>query len=122
MQDTVQEMAKDMKKSTTGQTQASASQLYDFMKRVRAGQPISNYELMKFATLFNDELTLDNLERIHLINLCRFVGISPFGTDAFLVSRLRNHLREIRVRDRHLLAPNPLCSAAVLPISVACAD
>lgn len=91
-------MAKDMKTKSTGKTQASASQLYDFMKRVRAGEPISNYELMKFASLFNDELTLDNLERIHLVNLCRFVGISPFGTDAFLASRLRNHLAEIKAR------------------------
>ena len=97
LQDTVQEMAQDMKTKSTGKTQASASQLYDFMKRVRAGEPVSNYELMKFASLFNDELTLDNLERIHLVNLCRFVGISPFGTDAFLVSRLRNHLAEIKV-------------------------
>jgi len=115
-QDTVQEMAKDMKSKSTGQTQASASQLYDFMKRVRAGEPISNYELMKFTPLFNDELTLDNLERVHLVNLCRFVGISPFGTDAFLVSRLRHHLGEIRVRlsPRHpaLLADRcrpPIC-------------
>ena len=97
LQDTVQEMAKDMKSKSTGQTQASASQLYDFMKRVRAGEPISNYELMKFTPLFNDELTLDNLERVHLVNLCRFVGISPFGTDAFLVSRLRHHLGDLRV-------------------------
>ena len=55
--------------------------------QVRAGEPVSQYEIVKFAQLFNDELTLDNLERIHLVNLCRFVGIQPFGTDAFLVSR-----------------------------------
>ncbi len=53
--------------------------------QVRAGAPVSQYEIVKFAQLFNDELTLDNLERIHLVNLCRFVGIQPFGTDAFLV-------------------------------------
>lgn len=33
-QDTVQEMAKNMKSSTTGAIQASAAELYDFMKRV----------------------------------------------------------------------------------------
>ena len=53
--------------------------------QVRAGEPVSQYDVVKFAQLFNDELTLDNLERIHLVNLCRFVGIQPFGTDAFLV-------------------------------------
>ena len=33
-QDTVAEMAKNMKSNRTGETQASASELYDFMKRV----------------------------------------------------------------------------------------
>jgi len=65
---------------------------------VRAGEVVSQYEIMRFAQLFNDELTLDNLERIHLVNLCRFVGIQPFGTDAFLVSRLRTHLAAIKAR------------------------
>ena len=65
--------------------------------QVRAGEVVSQYEIMRFAQLFNDELTLDNLERIHLVNLCRFVGIQPFGTDAFLVSRLRTHLAAIKV-------------------------
>ena len=35
-QDTVQEMAKDMKSNKTGATQASAAELYDFLRRVRA--------------------------------------------------------------------------------------
>ncbi len=34
LQDTVAEMAKNMKSNKTGATQASASELYDFMKRV----------------------------------------------------------------------------------------
>ena len=65
--------------------------------QVRAGESVNNYEITRFAQLFNDELTLDNLERIHLVNLCRFVGIPPFGTDAFLASRLRAHLARIKV-------------------------
>lgn len=43
--------------------------------------------------------------RVQLVSLCRFVGIQPFGTDAFLRSRLRRHLLEIKVRWRH---PNPI--------------
>ena len=66
--------------------------------QVRAGESVNNYEITRFAQLFNDELTLDNLERIQLVNLCRFVGIPPFGTDAFLASRLRAHLARIKVR------------------------
>ena len=66
--------------------------------QIRSGEHVNNYEITKFAQLFNDELTLDNLERIHLVNLCRFVGISPFGTDNFLVTRLRGHLYRIKVQ------------------------
>lgn len=54
---------------------------------------------MRFARLFNDELTLDNLERVQLVSMCHFVGISPFGTDAFLRSRLRKHLGQIKNDD-----------------------
>ena len=65
---------------------------------MRAGERVDNSQLIKFAQLFNDELTLDNLERVHLVNLCRFVGITPFGTDEFLRSRLRARLSAIKVR------------------------
>ena len=39
------------------------AELYQFMKKVRAGEAVSSDELLRFAKLFNDELTLDNLER-----------------------------------------------------------
>ena len=80
------------------------------LQRVRSvrcgrGRRWTTQELVKFAQLFNDELTLDNLERIHLVNLCRFVGIQPFGTDTFLVARLRSHLHTIKARTRPAAAP-----------------
>ncbi|GAB4818097.1 hypothetical protein N2152v2_005143 [Parachlorella kessleri] len=102
LQETVTEMAVDMQKQRTGETATSAAELYRFMQKVRAGEEVSTQELLKFAKLFNDELTLDNLERVQLVSLCRFVGIQPFGTDAFLRSRLRAHLREIKADDREI--------------------
>lgn len=69
--------------------------------QVRAGEEVDNAELVKFAQLFNDELTLDNLERVHLTNLCRFIGVTPFGTDEFLRVRLRARLAAIKVRPHH---------------------
>lgn len=35
--------------------------------QVRSGETVENHELLRFATLFNDELTLDNLERVQLV-------------------------------------------------------
>ena len=100
LQDTVAEMARGMRSSAAGPTAASAADLYAFMKRVRAGEAVSAYEVTRFASLFSDELTLDNLPRVQLASLCRFVGIQPFGTDAFLAARLRGHLARIKADDR----------------------
>ena len=70
---------------------------------MRAGEPVDNMDLVKFAQLFNDELTLDNLERVHLVNLCRFIGVTPFGTDDFLRVRLRARLSAIKVQCRYTM-------------------
>lgn len=106
LQDTMLEMADDVagRGSSSDKTRASAADLYRFIERVRSDEPVSADELLKFAKLFNDELTLDNLSRDQLVSLCRFVGISPFGTDSFLRSRLRHHLREIKEDDREIRA------------------
>lgn len=67
LQDTVAEMAGDMTRDRHGDTKTSAAELYDFMQRVRAGEQVETSDLLKFAKLFNDELTLDNLERVQLV-------------------------------------------------------
>lgn len=45
-QDTVEEMAKDLRDARSGETAASAEELMAFMNRVRSGQPVSNKELL----------------------------------------------------------------------------
>jgi len=42
--------------------------------QVRSGQEVENAEIVRFARLFNDELTLDNLERVQVGR-----GIGPLG-------------------------------------------
>lgn len=71
LQQTVAEVAKDVKRSSSGAVAADAKALYSFLKDVRAGQAVSNKDIIQFATLFNDELTLDNLDRVHLVTLCQ---------------------------------------------------
>ena len=71
LQQTVGEVAKDVRQNRTGATAADAKALYTFLKDVRAGRDVSNKDIMQFATLFNDELTLDNLDRVHLVTLCQ---------------------------------------------------
>jgi LETM1 and EF-hand domain-containing protein 1 len=92
LQDTVKEMAKEVKNSQSGETRKTAEDLDKFLNRVRSlvslsslvfllsffcltcmsfifiqvrtGALVSNDEILGFAKLFNDELTLDNISRL----------------------------------------------------------
>ncbi|KAL9388993.1 hypothetical protein Peur_017598 [Populus x canadensis] len=64
LQDTVKEMAKEVQNSRSGEAKQTAGDLDEFMNKVRTGSRVSNEEILGFAKLFNDELTLDNISRI----------------------------------------------------------
>lgn len=71
LQQTVGELAKDVKKSSSGEVADEAKALQVFLSDVREGKNVRNADIVKFARLFNDELTLDNLDRVHLLTLCQ---------------------------------------------------
>ncbi|CAG7905319.1 unnamed protein product [Brassica rapa] len=125
LQETAKEMAKEVKHSRTGEARQTAEDL------VRKGRLVQNDEILGFAKLFNDELTLDNISRfvapfrlnlrdvllcVHvltslssiyrprLVSMCRIMGISPYGTDAYLRYMLRKRLRSIKEDDKLIRA------------------
>ncbi|MCO5571141.1 hypothetical protein L7F22_024875 [Adiantum nelumboides] len=100
LQDTVKEMAKEIKATRTGDVKRTAEDLDEFMNRVRTGEKVSNNDILGFAKLFNDEVTLDNLSRPRLISMCKYMGIKPYGTDAYLCYMLRSKLAGIKNDDR----------------------
>lgn len=100
LQDTVADMAKKLKSNRTGSVQLQAKDLYTFMGKVRAGEAISNEDIIKFGGLFKDELTLDNLDRTQLVSMCSMLGVSPFGTDVFLRFQLRNMMHRVKMDDK----------------------
>ncbi|KAJ4866897.1 LETM1-like protein [Raphanus sativus] len=104
LQDTVKEMAKEVQTSRSGEIKKTAEDLDGFMNNVRRGVGVSNDEILGFAKLFNDELTLDNINRPRLVNMCKYMGISPFGTDAYLRYMLRKRLQEIKKDDKLIKA------------------
>ncbi|OWM72290.1 mitochondrial proton/calcium exchanger protein [Punica granatum] len=104
LQDTVKEMAKEVQNSRSGEIKKTAADLDEFMNKVRTGARVSNEEILGFAKLFNDELTLDNISRPRLVNMCKYMGISPYGTDAYLRYMLRKRLQEIKTDDRMIQA------------------
>ncbi|KAL4388034.1 hypothetical protein GQ457_09G013300 [Hibiscus cannabinus] len=67
----------------------TAEDLDEFLNRVRRGAGVSNDDILGFAKLFNDELTIDNISRPRLVYMCKYMGISPmhicvicFGKDS----------------------------------------
>eukprot|EP00240_Pyramimonas_obovata_P001874 CAMPEP_0118928740 /NCGR_PEP_ID=MMETSP1169-20130426/5922_1 /TAXON_ID=36882 /ORGANISM="Pyramimonas obovata, Strain CCMP722" /LENGTH=507 /DNA_ID=CAMNT_0006870785 /DNA_START=316 /DNA_END=1836 /DNA_ORIENTATION=- len=101
LQDCVEEKAKKMKKnSECAEKQLQSRELYGLINKVRAGQEIENEQFIQFATLFSDQFTLDNLGRVQLVAMCKFLGLNAFGTDNYLRFTLRKRLSEIKKDDR----------------------
>ncbi|KAL6223693.1 hypothetical protein ACLB2K_002552 [Fragaria x ananassa] len=104
LQDMAKEMAKEVQNSRSGEIKQTAEDLDEFLNRLRTGAGVSNEEILGFAKLFNDELTLDNISRPRLVNMCKYMGISPYGTDAYLRYMLRKRLSRIKADDKLIQA------------------
>ncbi|WVZ74678.1 hypothetical protein U9M48_022837 [Paspalum notatum var. saurae] len=104
LQDTAKEMAKEVQTSRSGDIKQTAEDLDEFLNKVRRGEHVSNDEILSFAKLFNDELTLDNMSRPRLVNMCKYMGIRPFGTDHYLRFMLRKKLQDIKNDDKMIQA------------------
>lgn len=55
---------------------------------------------MKFSPLFENKLTLDNLDRPQLSALCKLLGISTLGPDRYLRFSLHMKLRNLEADDK----------------------
>ncbi|CAM9092745.1 unnamed protein product [Laminaria digitata] len=104
LQETVTAMA--VKKKTRaedgGESEATTGELTEFIEKAKMGE-ITNQDIPKFAKLFKDELTMDNISRSGLVNMCRYMGLPPFGNDNFLRFQLRSKLRAITQDDQRIL-------------------
>jgi LETM1 and EF-hand domain-containing protein 1 len=64
------------------------------------GNVASTNEIMKFAKLFEDELTLDALNRQQLLALCRVLEVNTIGMTNILRFQLNMKLRNLAADDR----------------------
>ncbi|CAN0315929.1 unnamed protein product, partial [Ectocarpus sp. 12 AP-2014] len=106
LQETVTAMA--VKKKTRHdsmdgeESEATTGELTEFIEKAKMGE-ITNQDIPKFAKMFKDELTMDNISRSGLVNMCRYMGLPPFGNDNFLRYCLRSKLRAITQDDQRIL-------------------
>eukprot|EP00281_Chroomonas_sp_CCMP1168_P022631 CAMPEP_0206232938 /NCGR_PEP_ID=MMETSP0047_2-20121206/11699_1 /ASSEMBLY_ACC=CAM_ASM_000192 /TAXON_ID=195065 /ORGANISM="Chroomonas mesostigmatica_cf, Strain CCMP1168" /LENGTH=986 /DNA_ID=CAMNT_0053656741 /DNA_START=12 /DNA_END=2972 /DNA_ORIENTATION=+ len=98
LQSTVEHMALEIRKND--KNSVTAEEFVHFMRRVREGDPsCTNEDIVKFSKLFTDDITLDTVGRAQLVNLCRLLDITPFGSDAFLKYLLLQRMKAIKADD-----------------------
>lgn len=90
------------KEETVKQEQSAAAML-DFMAKARSGEILPADVIIQFASHFHDDLTLDNMPRMQLINMCRYMNIPPYGGDNFLRFQLRHKIRTLVEDDQRIL-------------------
>ena len=106
LQDTLEETALKASGGSVGQEAAEPSlnqKFAAFMIKVRTkGQQPTNEEIMKYSSLFENELTLDNLDRPKLIALCKILDVNTLAnipTNHILRFQLRMKLRQLEADD-----------------------
>jgi len=81
----------------------SAASMLEFLEKARNGEPVPPDIILRYATYFQDDLTLDNMPRMQLINMCKYMSIPPYGSDSFLRFQLRHKIRVLKEDDQRIL-------------------
>jgi LETM1 and EF-hand domain-containing protein 1, mitochondrial len=97
LQKTLDDMAVQSKEHRS----EAAKEFSEFFQRLRSsGGHATNEEIMKFSKLFEDEITLDSLNRQQLLAICRVLEVNTIGTSNILQFQLRMKLRSLAADDR----------------------
>ncbi|KAM6432499.1 LETM1 domain-containing protein LETM2, mitochondrial isoform X1 [Python bivittatus] len=116
LQETIAELARRNKANTGAATQLFSS----YVQKVRhSGQQPSTQEIVQFSKLFEDELTLEHLERPQLVILCKLLELQPIGTNNLLRFQLLMKLRSIKADDE-MIAKEGVNGLSVSELQSAC--
>ncbi|XP_061449091.1 LETM1 domain-containing protein LETM2, mitochondrial isoform X2 [Rhineura floridana] len=116
LQETIAELARRNKASTGEATKQFSS----YVQQVRhSGQQPSTQEIVRFSKLFEDELTLEHLERPQLVVLCKLLELQPIGTNNLLRFQLLMKLRSIKADDE-MIAKEGVNGLSVSELQSAC--
>ena len=81
----------------------SAASMLEFLDRARQGEMLPPDVIVQYAKYFQDDLTLDNMPRMQLVNMCRYMQLQPYGADAFLRFQLRHRIRQLKEDDQRII-------------------
>ncbi|KAJ7999831.1 hypothetical protein DPEC_G00198490 [Dallia pectoralis] len=118
LQETIGEMALRNKAKAAGSEETQKFSTY-VQKMCHAGEQPSTKEIVKFTKLFEDELTLEHLERPQLVALCKLLELQPIGTNNLLRFQLMMQLRTIKADDQ-MISAEGVAAMSVSELQVAC--
>ncbi len=107
--------------SSAASAASAAEKMMGILQAVRAGQRVDNNQLVAVASLFQDDITLDNLSRPHLIAMCKYMKLSGYGSNTALRERLRDAIEEIR-EDDELIEKEGIDTLTMEELKEACRD
>lgn len=118
LQETIAEMAQRNK--AKAQTQDETQRFSTYVQKVRGtGEQPTTKDIVRFSKLFEDELTLEHLERPQLVALCKLLELQPIGTNNLLRFQLMMQLRTIK-SDDEMIAAEGVPALSVSELQAAC--
>jgi len=88
---------------TIEEQEHSARSMLEFLEKARSGEMMPPEIIIRYANYFQDDLTLDNMPRMQLVNMCKYMSIPPYGSDSFLRFQLRHKIRVLKEDDQRIL-------------------
>lgn len=119
LQETIAESGSSVSNSSDDMT--AGQEFVQFFRKVRmTGEQASTDDLLKIASKFEEELTLDNLSRPQLVSICRYMNINAFGTDNFLRFQIRNRMHQLKQDDK-VIQQEGIDHLTTVELNAACA-
>lgn len=116
LQETIGEMARRNKANVGDETQRFST----YVQQVRhTGEQPKTKDIVRFSKLFEDELTLEHLERPQLVALCKLLELQPIGTNNLLRFQLMMQLRTIKADDE-MISTEGVAAMNVAELQGAC--
>eukprot|EP00049_Salpingoeca_infusionum_P025675 m.21147 g.21147 ORF g.21147 m.21147 type:complete len:729 (-) comp8244_c0_seq2:534-2720(-) len=119
LQDTIEDMA--VKRKGSEAKDGIYAEFSAFLAASRDGRSVPTKDILKFAPMFKNEMTLDTLDRPQLAALCKILHMEPIGPSGLLRLRLQMKLNSLS-RDDKLIASEGVSSLSPTELQNACRE
>ncbi|KAL8154615.1 hypothetical protein AgCh_000103 [Apium graveolens] len=100
LQDTVKEMDQVVEVYWNKGPKVTAEGFFKYKRRLLSGKHVSEENILCFAALISNRFTLDNISRCRLVDMCKYMGITAYGTDEYMRFMLLERLKSIEGDDK----------------------